>query len=691
MELLVTAISGLLAMGFVLFLTKDVLAKDPGNETMSELSSMIQAGARAFLKREYTWVFSFVAVIFILFSVAPLLGGGDSIGINMYTGLAFVCGAVVSAGAGFIGMSIATKANCRTAQAAATDGLKGALSVAIGGGAVMGMSVVGLALLGLCLVYVFTKDPHIVNGYAMGASLMALFARSGGGIYTKGADMGADLVGKVEAGMPEDDPRNPAVIADNVGDNVGDVAGLGADLLESYVESIIASLAIASTLGVAGVALDVSEKLQMLPLYIASAGVVASIIGIFYVRIFGTGNPQKALMMGTYVAAVLATAATGVIVAVLNLGDGFVVAGKTFSAMSPFYATLFGIVAGVIVGYAAEYYTSKDYSPVQILAKNSQSGPAITVTDGMAVGMASTMLPVVVLVIATILAYNACGFYGVAMAALGMLATTGMVVAVDSYGPIADNAGGIAEMAKLPPEVREITDNLDAVGNTTAAIGKGFAIGSAAFAAMGLLSAFILASQAKNGNLDMRLDNVKVLGGLLLGGMLPFYFSSKLFKAVSYSADRMIQEVRRQIREIPGLLEGTAKPDSVACVDIATQGAIRGMLLPGLTAIIVPPVIGFLLGAECLAGLLVGSLVSGLMLGIQSANSGGAMDNAKKFIEEGNYGGKGSEAHKAAVVGDTVGDPLKDTVGPSINILIKLMAVISLVLAPVLTAKGLLG
>ena len=692
-ELIITVVCALAALAFVVFLAKDVLAKDPGNDTMRELSEMIQAGARAFLKREYTWVFSFVIVIFILFCISP-----SGFGISYKTGLAFVLGAIVSAAAGYVGMSIATKANCRTTHAAAEGGLKSALSVAIGGGAVMGMSVVGLALLGLCIVYACTQDMTIVNGYAMGASLMALFARCGGGIYTKGADMGADLVGKVESGLPEDDPRNPAVIADNVGDNVGDVAGLGADLLESYVESIIASLAIAAALGLTASVAPV--KLMALPFYIASAGVIASIVGVMYVRTFGTGNPQKALMMGTYVAAGLAILATFVIVLASNLGpefaalaggmskDGKVV--EPFGALGPFWATLFGIISGVMVGLTSEYYTSKDYKPVRILAENSRSGPAITVTDGLAIGMASTMLPVIVLVCATLLAFNFCGFYGVAMAALGMLATTGMVVAVDSYGPIADNAGGIAEMAQLPPHVREITDNLDAVGNTTAAIGKGFAIGSAAFAAMGLLSAFILSAQVNN-ELDMRLDNVKILGGLLLGGMLPFYFSSKLFKAVSHSADQMIQEVRRQVKSIPGLLEGKAKPDSEACVSIATQGAIKGMLLPGLIAILVPPMIGFMLGAECLAGLLVGSLVSGLMLGIQTANSGGALDNAKKYIEEGNHGGKGSEAHKAAVVGDTVGDPLKDTVGPSINILIKLMAVISLVLAPALTAKGFLG
>ena len=675
-------VASVLSLLMVLFLTKDVMSKDGGNEKMVEISKMVQEGAKAFLNREYRYIAIFVVILAILISVTPSLG--------VATAGAFVAGAVASGMAGFIGMGIATRANCRTAHAAQTSGLKGALGVAVSGGAVMGFAVAGLALLGLCIVYILAKgNTDIVNGYAMGASLVALFGRCGGGIYTKGADMGADLVGKVEAGLPEDDPRNPAVIADNVGDNVGDVAGLGADLLESFVESIIASIAILASMtivsgAVAGVC---PESIKMIPMMIASIGIVASIIGVFYVRIAGSSNPQKALMMGTYLAAFLTVVGTFFLLYSMKAELSkviFEVAGSEFSLnwLGVFGASVIGVVAGGIVGYVSEYYTSSDYKPVKKLAENCQSGPAITVTDGLAVGMQSTAVPVVVLAIAIILAFHWAGFFGVALAAVGMLATTAIVVSVDSYGPIADNAGGIAEMAELPPEVRNVTDNLDAVGNTTAAIGKGFAIGSAAFAALGLLSAYVYAADIKA--TDVALTDTGVLAGLLLGGMLPFLFSSWLFRAVGNAAYKMIEEVRRQFREIPGLKEGNAKPDPSTCVDISTKGAIQGMMLPGLMAILVPVIIGVSLGKEALAGVLVGSLVSGLMLGIFTANSGGAMDNAKKYIEEGNFGGKGSEAHKAAVVGDTVGDPLKDTVGPSINILIKLMSVISLVMAPML-------
>ncbi len=675
-------IASVLALLTVVYLTRDVLSRDGGNEKMVEISAMVQEGAKAFLKREYRYISIFIIVIAILMSVAP--------GLGLPTAGAFVIGALASGIAGFIGMGIATRANCRTAHAAQTSGLKGALGVAVSGGAVMGMSVVGLALLGLCIVYILAKgNTDIVNGYAMGASLVALFARCGGGIYTKGADMGADLVGKVEAGLPEDDPRNPAVIADNVGDNVGDVAGLGADLLESFIESIIASIAILASLNVVSGAVggDVLESIKMIPMLIASIGIVASIIGIFYVRIAGSNNPQKALMMGTYLAAFLTIAGSFFMLYAMrgkmeSIIFQFTDKEGAFNWLGVFGASIIGVIAGGIVGYVSEYYTSSHYKPVKKLAENSQSGPAITVTDGMAIGMQSTAVPVIVLAIAIILAYHWAGFFGVALAAVGMLATTGIVVSVDSYGPIADNAGGIAEMAQLPPDVRKITDNLDAVGNTTAAIGKGFAIGSAAFAALGLLSAYVKAVGIVPS--DVALIDTRVLAGLLVGGMLPFLFSSWLFRAVGNAAFKMIEEVRRQFREIPGLREGTAKPNPASCVDISTKGAIQGMMLPGLMAILVPVIIGLLLGKEALAGVLVGSLVSGLMLGIQTANSGGAMDNAKKYIEEGHFGGKGSEAHKAAVIGDTVGDPLKDTVGPSINILIKLMAVISLVMAPLL-------
>jgi K(+)-stimulated pyrophosphate-energized sodium pump len=688
----------LVSLGMVIWLAKDVLSRDPGNERMQEISSMVQEGARAFLKREYAWVSAFVVVIFILISFVGILK--PELGLGWQTASAFAAGAIMSAIAGYIGMSIATKANCRTAEAARSGreeggkeaGLKKALGVAVSGGAVMGMSVCGLGLLGCAIVYnltgYFTEDfverMVITNGYAMGASLMALFARSGGGIFTKGADMGADLVGKVEAGIPEDDPRNPAVIADNVGDNVGDVAGLGADLFESYVESVIASMAIAAVIVVAAISAgdNVPAFLVSMPFAIAAVGMIGSILGVLFVKKFGAANPQKALMNGTYLAGLVTIALTAVVVALH--GDTWTYDGVEYSKWAPFWVNLIGVVSGMIVGFVSEYYTSADYKPVKKLAENSQSGPAITVTDGIAIGMDSTAIPVIVLSMAILGSFWLAGFYGVALAALGMLATTGMVVAVDAYGPIADNAGGIAEMAELDPGVREITDNLDSVGNTTAAIGKGFAIGSAAFAALGLVSAFLLSA-----GLDahtVTLIDSKVIAGLLLGGMLPYFFSAKLFRAVSSAAFKMIEEVRRQFKEIPGLMEGKAKPDSARCVSISTQGAINGMLLPGSIAIIVPPAIGFILGPAALAGLLIGTLISGLMLGIQCANSGGAMDNAKKYIEEGHFGGKGSDTHKAAVVGDTVGDPLKDTVGPSINILIKLMAVISLVLAPMFRA-----
>jgi len=664
-SLTIPLLASVLAIAFVIYLIFNIMKQNAGNEKMVQISKLIQQGARAFLKREYTYVGIFVIIIAVLISVAPFL---TNVELGWETAVAFVIGAIMSALAGYIGMSIATRANSRTTQGAIDGGVKGALGVAISGGAVMGMSVVGLSLLGLIFViFIFKGNPSIVNGYAMGASLVALFARSGGGIFTKGADMGADLVGKVEAGIPEDDPRNPAVIADNVGDNVGDVAGLGADLLESYVESIIAAMAIAAGMGIVA-----GPKLQLLPLLIASAGVVSSIIGVIYVKVMGRRNPQSALMGGTYISAILTAIGTFFIVKFHGAAfDGYSIYG-------PFYATIAGVLSGIIVGFMSEYYTSSKYKPVRTLAEDSQSGAALTVTGGLSVGMASTAIPVVVLAVAVLISYHFAGIYGVAMAAFGMLATTGMVVAVDSYGPVADNAGGIAEMAELDPKVRNITDNLDAVGNTTAAIGKGFAIGSAAFAALALVSAYMKVA-------DVAVADIKephVIMGLLIGGMLPFLFSSMLFKAVSRSAYKMIEEVRRQFKEISGLMEGKAMPDSAKCVDISTRGAIQGMLVPGTLAILTPVVIGLFLGKEALAGLLIGSLITGLMLGIQMANSGGAMDNAKKYIEEGNFGGKGSDTHKAAVIGDTVGDPLKDTVGPSINILIKLMSVISLVLAP---------
>ncbi len=675
MGLWMPLVAGVVAMIFVLYLVIWIKKKSPGSDRMKSISIAIQEGAKAFLFREYKTVFLVVLVIAVAISFTNL---------GWHTGASFAFGALVSALAGYLGMRIATQSNARTTHAAQT-GLNKALGVAISGGAVMGLSVVGLALLGLvAVIFAFARsgitpdNAMVINGYAMGASLMALFARSGGGIFTKGADMGADLVGKVEAGIPEDDPRNPAVIADNVGDNVGDVAGLGSDLLESYVESIIASMAIAATFAtlVTPNAALISSKLIFLPIYVASAGVIASILGVAFIRILGRFNPQSALLGGIYISAGLTALASYLIVN--SLGIEF----ASYSKLGPFWAILSGLFSGIIVGLTSEYFTSSKYGPVRALAHSAQSGPAISVTNGMAVGMRSTALPVLILAVAVLVAHQMAGMYGVAMAAVGMLATTGMVVAVDSYGPIADNAGGIAEMASLPPEVRKITDHLDSVGNTTAAIGKGFAIGSAALAAIGLLSAYMKISHVEATKLS--LTEPKVVAGLLIGGMLPYLFSSMLFKAVAKSAFQLIEEVRRQFREIPGLMEGTAMPDSATCVDISTKGALRGMMLPGLLAVLVPVAVGFTLGPVTLSGVLMGAIVSGVMLGIQTANSGGAMDNAKKWIEEGNLGGKGSDTHKAAVVGDTVGDPLKDTVGPSINILIKLMSVISLVLAPLL-------
>ncbi|OPZ08158.1 MAG: putative K(+)-stimulated pyrophosphate-energized sodium pump [candidate division BRC1 bacterium ADurb.BinA292] len=637
-------LGGLLALLVVVLLTLDLLKKSRGNATMVEISNAVQVGAKAFLKREYTYIAGFVVVIAVALAVLGEMNP-DVPTMNRWTGVSFAIGAVCSAIAGYIGMSIATRANSRTAEAARQGGVKGALGVAISGGAVMGLSVVGISLLGLCLVYqLFEGEPAIVNGYAMGASLVALFARSGGGIYTKGADMGADLVGKVEAGIPEDDP-------------------------------------IAVTLNFT--APEMMQGMVMLPMLIAAAGVVASIIGIFFIRLFAKNDPQKALMNGTYVAALLTIIATWFIVdaagSEFTADDGDTV----YSKIGIFWSTVVGVLAGAAVGFISEYYTSSKYRPTRVISENSQSGPALTVVEGLSVGMKSCGIPTVVLAVAILIAYHFAGFYGIALAAFGMLATTGIIVSVDSYGPIADNAGGIAEMAHLDRSVREITDNLDSVGNTTAAIGKGFAIGSAAFAALGLLVAYT--ASAGISAADVSLTEPAVLAGLLLGGMFPYFFSSMLFRAVSISAFAMIGEVRRQLREIPGIMEGKAKPDYAQCVDIATRGAINGMLLPGGIAILLPVLVGFLLGKEMLTGVLIGSLVSGLMIGIQMANSGGAMDNAKKYIEEGNFGGKGSDAHKAAVVGDTVGDPLKDTVGPSINILIKLMCVISLVIAPLLT------
>ncbi|MQY69745.1 MAG: sodium-translocating pyrophosphatase [Firmicutes bacterium] len=673
LHIIISAAVGIIGLIGVSFLVRGILKADEGNELMQKLSKSIQAGARTFLLTEYKVVAIVVILVAIFLSLAPFFGHG--VQVDWQTALAFVVGVGCSALAGWIAMSVATRTNSRTTQAA-KEGLPSALNVSFSAGAVTGLSIVCVAFLGLVIIsLVFKGKSVIVNGYAMGASLMALFARAGGGIYTKGADMGADLVGKVEEGIPEDDPRNAGVIADNVGDNVGDVAGLGADLLESYVESIIATLAIAASM----VLISSSYRpLSYLPFYLASWGIISSLIGIAWIKGVRIKDPQSRLNSGTYLGAILMI--TGSFFIIRYLG----IAYENYSVLGPFWAIITGVISGLVIGEVSVYYTSSKYKPVKDLANSCQSGPAVMVVSGLALGMHSTLIPVVVVAAATLIGFLVAGMYGVAMAALGMLSILGITLAVDSYGPVADNAGGIAEMAHLPPEVRQVTDKLDAVGNTTAAIGKGFAIGSAAFAALGLMTAYRATINSLSSHpFSLSLADPKLIAGLLVGGMVPYLYGSMLARGVGRVASGVVEEVRRQFKEIPGLMEGKGRADPSQCVNIAAQGALKNMMLPGILAIIFPIGIGFFLGPVALGGFLVGSLVTGLQLGIQTANSGAAMDNAKKYIEEGNLGGKGSYAHKASVIGDTVGDPLKDTVGPSINILIKLMAVISLVLAPV--------
>ncbi len=563
-------------------------------------------------------------------------------------------------------MNVATKANVRTAAAAKDSGMNKALSIAFSGGAVMGMCVVGFGLFGAGVVYILTKNPDVLSGFSLGASSIALFARVGGGIYTKAADVGADLVGKVEAGIPEDDPRNPAVIADNVGDNVGDVAGMGADLFESYVGSLVSAI----TLGV----VYAKESGAIFPLVIAALGVLASVIGCFFVKGDENSSPHKALKYGSYSAAIV------VMIGSLILSKMF------FNGFKEAIAIIFGLVVGLLIGVITEIYTSGDYRFVKKIAQQSETGPATTVISGIAVGMQSTAVPIILIAIGIIGAYSFSGLYGIALAAVGMLSTTGITVAVDAYGPIADNAGGIAEMSGLPSEVRNITDKLDAVGNTTAAMGKGFAIGSAALTALALFVSYAQAVGLFEEGINL-LD-YKVIVGMFVGGMLPFLFSAFTMDSVSKAAYKMIEEVRRQFKTIPGILEGKGKPDYKSCVAISTQAALKEMLLPGVMAVLAPVFIGVVLGPDALGGLLGGALVTGVMLAIFMSNSGGAWDNAKKYIEDGHHGGKGSEAHRAAVVGDTVGDPFKDTSGPSINILIKLMTIVSLVFAPLFLKIG---